>query len=116
MTTVTVKYKHKNIVSIEANGHANFKRKGKDIVCAAVSVLMQTAVEGLVTVAKIDQIIFESEEKTAYMYIELPIGLTDVQNEHAGVILDTITIGLQGIANAYPKNMKLYKEGGANIQ
>ena len=116
MTRVTVKYKHGKIVSIEAHGHANFKRRGKDIVCAAVSVLMQTAVEGLSAVAKVDQIIFESEEKTAYMYIELPINLTEVQKDHSGVILETVVIGLQGIANAYPKNMKLYKEGGANIQ
>lgn len=28
--------------SIEATGHANYAEHGKDIVCAAVSVLMQT--------------------------------------------------------------------------
>lgn len=116
MTKVTVKYKNHQIVSLTSTGHAGFKKRGKDIVCAAISILMYTALEGLSEVAKLDPVIFDSDEKTAYMYIELPSGMTDEQTMKAGVILETVLIGLQGIANDYPKNMRLYKEGGANIQ
>jgi len=116
MTDVTVKYKDHRIVSIESSGHAGFRRRGKDIVCAAISVLMFTAVQGLDSVAELDHLIFESDEKTAYMYVELPSTLSEEQALKAGVILDTVVIGLQGIAQDYPKNMRLYKEGGANIQ
>lgn len=116
MTDVTVKYKNHQVVSLTSSGHAGFRRKGKDIVCAAISVLMFTAIEGLRSVAKLDQLIFESDEKTAYMYLEIPLGLTEEQSLKAGIILDTIIIGLQGIANDYPKNMRFKIEGGANIQ
>lgn len=116
MTKVTVKYKHNKIVSVSAIGHAKFGRHGKDIVCAAVSILMQTAVNGLHEVAGLEFLIFESDEKTAYMYFELPAELNETQALKADVILETVVKGLQGIAEAYPKNMRLYKEGGANIQ
>ena len=116
MTKVTVKYKNNKIVSVTAKEHAKFAKFGKDIVCAAVSVLMQTAVSGLTEVAKLDYLIFESDEKTAYMYFELPADLNETQALKAEVILETVVNGLQGIADAYPKNMRLYKEGGANIQ
>ena len=116
MTKVTVKYIDNEIVSISAEGHAMFKARGKDIVCAAVSTLMSTAVNALEVVAELDYIIFESEEKSAYMYIELPTGLDEMKKLKANVILETVLQGLQGIAKAYPKNMKLHKKGGANIQ
>jgi len=116
MTKVTVKYKLGKIVSISASGHAKFGKFGQDIVCAAVSVLMQTAVQGLNEVAKLDHLIFDSDEKTAYMYLELPVEVNETQAFKADVILETVLRGLQGIAKSYPKYMKLYEEGGANIQ
>lgn len=114
MTEVTVGYKD-SIVSLEASGHAGFASHGEDIVCAAISVLMQTAVNSLEAVAGIDFIIFEADE-SGYMYIELPAGLNDAQALKADVIMNTVLTGLRGIADAYPKHIKLLKKGGANIQ
>lgn len=116
MTNVTVNYKNDKIVSITAEGHAMFQKRGKDIVCAAVSTLMSTAVNALETVAGLEFVIYESIEKTAYMYLELPSGLNEMQALKADVILETVKQGLKGIADAYPKNMRLYVKGGANIQ
>lgn len=109
MTEVTVSYKNNEIVSISSEGHAMFRRKGKDIVCAGISTLMSTAVNALEIVAEIKYIIYESDEKSAYMYIELPTDLNDMQKLKANVIFETILQGLIGIAKAYPKNMKLHK-------
>jgi uncharacterized protein YsxB (DUF464 family) len=39
-------------MKIEAAGHANYAEHGKDIVCAAVSAIMQTALLGLQAVAE----------------------------------------------------------------
>jgi uncharacterized protein YsxB (DUF464 family) len=115
MTTVTVRYKDNRVVSLEASGHAKFKPRGSDIVCAAVSALMQTAVNSLEVVAGI-QPIFEADAKSADMYVELPRDLNEDQASKAEIIFQTVITGLQGIADGYPKNMKLLKEGGANIQ
>ena len=116
MTKVTVVYKNNNIVSITADGHANFSKNGYDIVCAAISVLMSTAVNALEAVAGLKYFIYESDEKTGYMYIELPAKLSDEQKIKADIVLKTVQEGLKGIAQGYPKNIKLYVEGGANIQ
>ena len=116
MTKITVKYKNDEIVSISAIGHADFGNHGFDIVCAAVSTLMATAVNSLTTVAGLKYFIFESDEETADMYIELPSNLTEIQNLKSQVILKTVEVGLNGIANSYPENIKLYVKGGANIQ
>ena len=35
------------IVAYAVNGHADYAEEGKDIVCAAVSVLTQAAINGL---------------------------------------------------------------------
>jgi uncharacterized protein YsxB (DUF464 family) len=116
MTKVTVKYKNDNIVSLSAIGHSDFSEIGTDIVCAAVSVLIQTAVNALESVAELDFVIFDSNEETAYMYIEVPAKMTETQALKAEVILRTVVTGLQGIAMSYPNNIKLYEKGGANIQ
>ncbi|MBI9014272.1 MAG: ribosomal-processing cysteine protease Prp [Clostridiales bacterium] len=116
MTNVTVSYKHNRLVSIEASGHADFADHGEDIVCAAISVLMQTAVNSLETVAGLQFVIVESDETSGYMYIELPADLEEAKSVKADIVLNTVLTGLQGIAKAYPKYMRLLKKGGANIQ
>lgn len=108
MTEVTVSYKDR-IVSVEASGHANSAAHGEDIVCAAISVLMQTAVNSIEKVAGISTYIFEADENSGYMYLELPRDLSESQSHLAEVVLQTVLTGLEGIAQAYPKYMKLYK-------
>ncbi|MEK3744723.1 ribosomal-processing cysteine protease Prp [Brevibacillus sp. FSL K6-0770] len=39
-------------MKIEAVGHANYAEHGKDIVCAAISTIMQTALLGIQAVAQ----------------------------------------------------------------
>jgi uncharacterized protein YsxB (DUF464 family) len=51
MVTVKVSI-HAGHLKIEADGHANFDHPGKDIVCASVSAIIQTAVLGLQAVAE----------------------------------------------------------------
>ncbi len=114
MTNITVKYKNDAIVSLTAEGHSCFDEIGHDIVCAAVSALMSTAVNALEVVAKLDFVIFDANPETAYMYVELPRDMTEIQTLKSEVIFETVLVGLQGIAEAYPKNIRLLKKGGAN--
>ena len=116
MTNVTVSYKDNSIVSLEADGHTGFADHGEDIVCAAISVLMQTAVNSLEAVAGIKSFILETDETSGYMYIELPANVDETIASKADVVLNTVLTGLQGVAQAYPKYMRLLKKGGANIQ
>ena len=47
MTVITVLKKHGRLVGFEAKGHSGYAEAGEDIVCAAVSAVMQTAVIGI---------------------------------------------------------------------
>jgi len=116
MTNVTVSYRNNSIVSLEGDGHAGFADHGEDIVCAAISVLMQTAVNSLEAVAGLKSFIFDADETSGYMYIELPANLNETESAKAEIVLKTVLTGLEGIAQAYPKYMRLLKKGGANIQ
>ena len=47
MITVTVFNKKEEIVGVQLEGHAEFGKKGKDIVCSAVSILYINLVNSL---------------------------------------------------------------------
>ena len=53
-------------------GHANYDDYGRDIVCAAISVLSQTTLLSLVEVCGVD-------ENTIRYYIDEEIGFIDVE-------------------------------------
>lgn len=47
MITVTVFNKNQDIVGVQLEGHAEYDRKGKDIVCSAISILYINLVNSL---------------------------------------------------------------------
>lgn len=47
MITVTVFEKNRKIVGVQLEGHAEYDRRGKDIVCSAVSILYINLVNSL---------------------------------------------------------------------
>lgn len=47
MIRVLYKKQEKNIISIRVSGHANYNVSGKDIVCAAVSSVVQTTLRAI---------------------------------------------------------------------
>ena len=52
MINITVIKKKQNIKSIQATGHSGYAEQGEDIVCSAVSVLMETLANGLTEIVK----------------------------------------------------------------
>ncbi len=97
MTTVTLFYSEGNLTGFMCKGHAGFARAGKDIVCAAVSVLSTTCANALESVAGVTP---EIEVDDGYMKITLPEGC---DNHDAGVILRTFEQGVRDIEASYPK-------------
>ena len=53
MTAIIVEKANGKILSVEASGHTGYAESGEDIVCAALSAIIQTAALGLTEVAKI---------------------------------------------------------------
>lgn len=103
MVSVVFAKRLNEFVAFEFDGHADYDEIGKDIVCAAVSVLAQTALVSLKEVAGID-VIYEVDE--AYVYCELPGEIDNHQRHDANVIFRSLIVGLNGIIEAYPKHLE----------
>lgn len=104
MTVVTIGKKKGKIVSVECDGHADYGAEGEDIVCAALSSIVQTAVLGLMGVAGL-QVALKRED--GYLYLELPKEMTDSERHDADVILETMTMGIADLYEGYSDFIEL---------
>ncbi|MDN5332589.1 MAG: uncharacterized protein PWP45_1814 [Tepidanaerobacteraceae bacterium] len=100
--TVTLD-ENERVRELSLKGHAGYAEYGRDIVCAAVSALVETAVLGLENVAEIR--IFPVK-KEGYFYLTLPENEEEQKLFKAFIILETTVLGLKDIARTYPAHVK----------
>lgn len=79
-------------------GHSDYAEEGKDIVCAAVSAIVQTAAMGINDIADIDM---EYSQEEGHVSLSLPKDLSPQQARDAHVILETMLIGIKSIELQY---------------
>lgn len=86
---------------ITIEGHAGYDVRGRDIVCAAVSALVQTfsASADVLTQYEFETVRGERGQIQAIKYGHL--------SERAQVLLDALFIGLQMIADDFPENVRV---------
>lgn len=102
---LVLKDNQKNIKFIEATGHSGYAESGSDIVCSAVSTLMQSLAVGLTEVVKISPKII-MDETIPHMHISL-IEDADVKNKVVQTLMETTIISLKQMANEFNKNIKI---------
>ena len=100
MTNIKVFKNDGNIVCVQCMGHSGYAERGEDIVCAGVSSLVQTAVLGLLTVAKVN-VDLTRDEEAGYLKAKLPSNLTKEENHDAQIILLTMLCGLSDLRESY---------------
>ena len=91
MIKIQVTYKNNQFESLAAKGHAEFAPEGKDIVCAAVSAIIEGGVQSL------------TDGDGAY---RLRINKGDLEltrlapkmSEHDEIVLETILVQLESVA------------------
>ena len=103
MTRVTVIKSKGHIVSLVADGHTGYGVEGEDVVCAALSSVIQTAVLGLMRVAGINA---EVETDEGYLSLELP-KLNEQDRHNADMILDTMLCGIADLNEGYSDFIEL---------
>jgi len=86
--------------SIEISGHANFNDNGKDIVCASVSSIIYTTVNGILNID--DKAIKFNDNKI--MTIEI-LKKDKVTNK----LINNMIILLEDLEKQYPENIKISK-------
>lgn len=96
--------KQQAISAFTVTGHAGFAPHGSDIVCAAVSVLTQTAVIAAGRLAGVEPAV---QLGSGFLSFRLPAGITGTAKEKCAVILDTMLIGLQEMEASYPKRIRV---------
>lgn len=110
MTRVTVRYEGDRIARLEAIGHAGEAEAGENIICAAVSVLMQTCVNAIEQIAGLTPRVTVDEAR-ALIAVELP-KLENAKARDAQIILRTTLLGLSDISHEYPQQVALNIENG----
>ena len=104
MTEITF-YRDENdlYTGFECSGHSGFAKFGKDIVCAAISVLtinFVNSVDELIDGVSCD---VTSNEKSGF----LKVSVKDYKNSNVQLLFSSLSLGLNGIQEEYSKNLKL---------
>ena len=94
------------LTGFRAHGHAGYAESGSDIVCAAVSAVLETACEGIQSVLRIAVQVQQNDE-TGFLSAALPPSLSESQRHDAGVMLAAAQAGLRAIQRQYPDHVRL---------
>ncbi|MCF6465364.1 ribosomal-processing cysteine protease Prp [Clostridium sp. Cult2] len=95
------------------SGHAGYDIKGKDIVCAAVSVLAQTTLVSLVEVCGVPEkeIDYTIDEENGIIDVTISKVIDDNLRMKTEIVLKTLEVGIKSILENYPEYVTLkYRE------
>lgn len=98
MTNICIYRKNKDIVKYTVSGHTGFEAAGEDIVCAAVSALATSALNGITDVVGITA---GYEVREAYLECILPETLSETERYGAKVLLETLYLSLKDLEKQY---------------
>ncbi|AZR73276.1 hypothetical protein BBF96_07680 [Anoxybacter fermentans] len=111
MVRVQIKRNQKGQIFVfNASGHAEAGEYGSDIVCAAISAVMQTALLGLGEYLNLKKRLTYQIDEDGWLYCELPPDLTDEERVRTDAIIETMVIGLKSIQSEYPNSIRVEEE------
>lgn len=101
-----------HVLTFLADGHAESSRRRTeyDLVCAAISAVMQTALLGLGEYVGLKDRLTYNMDDDGWLYCKLPLDLSDAEQVRADAIMETMIIGLQSIRSQYPKQITVEEE------
>lgn len=93
---------------VRIEGHSGWGQKGSDVVCSAVSAIVQTAVASITGVAEVRQ---EIVQKEGHLQSTIPLNsLNQKKRDALDIILNTMIIGLKLVDENYPKTLEIIIE------
>jgi uncharacterized protein YsxB (DUF464 family) len=109
MVTIELTYRNESIVAYDLSGHALSRNRGQefDLVCAAVSVLAITTTNGLTEIIGIKP--KELLVEDGRLRCVLPAELSNEQTIQADTLSQTLVMGLECLAAAYPKHVHIVR-------
>lgn len=106
MTNVTIEKKGNNIKKITCDGHTNYGEKGEDIVCSALSSIVQTALMGILIVAGVNAKTKRNDDD-GFLSIEIPSGLDENTQHDVDVITKTMLLGISDLNEGFSDYIEL---------
>jgi len=100
MIKIDIYKKQGSFSRIVCDGHSGYGVSGEDIVCSAVSSIVQTAALGLLTVAQANVKIIRDDDK-GYFEIIIPEKIFPDTEHDVQVILNTMLCGLSDLREEY---------------
>ncbi len=97
------------LTGYRAEGHTGYAQSGSDIVCAGVSALTQSTLNGLKNVLKAP-VMFDVDDREALLEARLTPEATEEQLRQAQLLLVTLLEALQAIERNYPRNVRIFFE------
>lgn len=91
--------------TLEAKGHAGYDKHGHDIICAAVSALLQMGWAGLRNECGVTG---EMEQKSGYFFFDCTVTNEEKQKE-ADTLMKSIIYGLKLIEDGAPEYLHIKK-------
>lgn len=98
MTKICVYRNKKDIVKYTVSGHTEFSEAGSDVVCAAISTLAYTTLNGLTDVVKIH---VGYQIADGYLECILPKELSKEERTQANVLLETFYLSAKNLKEQY---------------
>lgn len=100
MTKIFI-YKNKKgiITAFKTEGHAEFDRYGKDIVCSAISVLVFNTINSIEKFTS-DKFDLQMNEEKGIIEFKLIDNISD----NSILLMKSLELGLQGIKDSYGKD------------
>ena len=96
MTTIVIFKSNGLYKGFTCMGHAGFDRSGKDIVCAAISILVINTINSIEQLAK-EEIVTDSDERSGTIECHFPHEV----NEKTMLLMDSMVLGLKEIEHNY---------------
>ena len=100
MVTATVVKDPSGYVSFRCSGHAGYMRKGRDIVCSAISALTINTANSIMTLTDTRIDVNENDGFLSWTF-ENPPG------KEATLLMDSLLIGLRSVNEQYGNYLKL---------
>jgi uncharacterized protein YsxB (DUF464 family) len=97
------------IRAFELSGHANFAKRGQDIVCAGVSAVSFGAVNSIIALTKVKPQIKQGG-KGGYLRCELPDIEDAITEEKVQLLLEGMIVSLQTIEKDYGKYIQIVQD------
>jgi len=106
MTKIVFQKQGEDFVRIECEGHTGYAEHGEDIVCAALSALVQGAALGVLRVAGV-KADYRIDEENGSLRLVIPKGIDDDAKHDCNVILKTLYESVKDLAKGYSEFIKV---------